>query len=185
MLENFIMPETLENDTIKLVARNNHQYDEDLWLETDKNRNFLRQFISWVDTTNSLQDCNSATDMFIDKWQKGENYAYSIVLKATGKAIGSIDIHNIDYDNYHGEIGYWLAEEYNGRGYMSGAVQLIENAAFSLGINRIEISTQKENIPSANVAKRNKYVFEGTLRKAIYNDGEFYDKLVFAKLKNA
>ncbi len=105
MLENFIMPETLENDVIKLVARNNYQYDEDLWLETDKNRNFLRKFISWVDKTNSLQDCNSATDMFTDKWQKGENYAYSIVLKATGKAIGSIDIHNIDYENYQGEIG--------------------------------------------------------------------------------
>ncbi len=68
---------------------------------------------------------------------------------------------------------------------MSGAVKLIENAAFSLGMNRIEITMQKENIPSVNVAKRNHYVFEGTLRKAIYNNGKFYDKLVFAKLKNA
>jgi hypothetical protein len=73
--------------------------------------------------------------MFIDLWNKGENYAYSIVLNDTNKAIGSIDIHNIDLNNYSAEIGYWLAKDYNGNGYMSEAVKFIEKQAVTKEAN--------------------------------------------------
>lgn len=185
MLESFIMPEIIENDTIWLSSRNNHKYDEDMWFEIDKNRDFLRTYMPWVDKTNSLQDCNSATDMFTDKWQKGTDFAYSIVLKSIGKAIGSIDVHNVDRENHSAEIGYWLAKEYNGLGYMTQAVKLIETEAFLQGLHRLVITTQQENTRSSNVAKRSGYIFEGANKDAIFNDNTFHDKLVFAKLKNS
>ena len=185
MLETFIMSEILENDTIILSSRNNHKYDEDMWFETDKNRNFLRVYMPWVDKTNSLQDCNSATDMFTDKWQKGTDFAYSIVLKSTGKAIGSIDIHNVDRENHSAEIGYWLSPEYNGFGYMTQAVKLIEAEAFLQGLHRIVITAQQENTRSSNVAKRCGYILEGTNQDAIFSNNKFYNRLVFAKLKKS
>lgn len=121
----------------------------------------------------------------MEKWQDGEAFAYSVVLKNSGKAIGSIDIHNVNYDNHSAEIGYWLAEEYNGLGYMSRAVKLIENKAFFAGINRLVIAVQKENLPSARVAEHNHYVYEETLKQALYKYGSFYDEMIFAKLNKA
>ena len=183
MFDEFKMLELIADDVIELHARNNCQYDKDLWLEIDKNRQFLRQYLLWVDKTLSVKDCTTVTKMFIERWQKCDAFAYSIVLKSSGKAIGSIDIHNIDYDNYSAEIGYWLAERYNGLGYMSRAVQLIEKQSFLCGIHRLVIAVQKENLPSARVAERNQYIYEGTLKQALYKYGEFYDKLIYAKVK--
>ncbi len=185
MLTSFSMPECLSNDIIELRARNNHTFDEDLWFEIDKNRTFLREYLLWVDKTNSLEDCQSSTEMFIKRWQEGSNYAYSIVLKSTGKAIGSIDIQAVDTDNAKAEIGYWLAEEHNGNRYMSMAVQLLEKEAFSQGMNRLAILVQKENLPSIRVAERNNYIYEGTLKHYLYKYGVFCDIKVFTKLNKA
>lgn len=185
MLAKLAMPEIISDDVIELHARNNHRYDKDLWLEIDKNRLFLRQYLLWVDKTNSVDDCASVTKMFAERWQNGEAFAYSIVLKSSGKAIGSIDIHKVCYDNFSAEIGYWLAKEHNCHGYMSRAVQLIENKAFSAGLNRLVIAVQKENLPSARVAEHNRYVYEGTLKQALYKYGAFYDERIYAKLNKA
>lgn len=185
MIENFIMPEFLSDSLIELHARNNHDFDDDLWVEIDKNRTFLRQYLLWVDKTNSLEDCRAATDMFAAKWSDRSTFAYSVVLKSTGRAIGSIDIHNIDTDNHKAEIGYWLSEEQNGCGYMTKSVQLIENKSFSLGMNRLVIAVQKENLPSARVAQRNHYIYEGTLKQALYKYGAFYDEDIYAKINKA
>lgn len=183
MTDNLTMPEFLEDDVIELHARRIHDFDEDLWLETDKNREFLREYLTWVDNTNSVEDCHSATEMFIDEWNNARNYAYCIVLKSSKKAIGSIDIHSINHSNMNGDIGYWLAKEYNGQGLMSRAVKLIENQAFANGFHRLTITVEKENIPSTNVAKRNNYVFEGTHKDKLYKYGKFYDCLTFAKVR--
>ena len=179
------MPDVMIGNRIKLVARNNHNYDEDCWLEVGKSRLFLAEYLLWVDKTNSLQDCYNATEMFIDLWNKGENYAYYIVLNDTDRAIGSIDIHNIDLNNYSAEIGYWLSEEYNGNGYMSEAVKLIEKQAFDAGLNRIVIRSEVANIPSSRVAEKNDYVLEGIHKQELLKYGSFRDIKCFAKIKNS
>jgi ribosomal-protein-serine acetyltransferase len=185
MMDINFMPTIILGQKIKLVARNIHDYDVDSWLEIDKNRSFLREYLLWVDKTNSLKDVNDTTNMFIDLWNKGENYAYSIVLINTGKAVGSIDIHNINYKNHSAEIGYWLAEEHNGNGYMAEAVKLVEKQAFDGGINRISIQIEKDNKPSCRVAERAGYEFEGTHKQMLLKYGTFRDINCYAKLKNA
>ena len=185
MLEKGFMPNIIIGKKIKLVARNNHDYDEDSWFEIDRNRSFLRKYLLWVDNTNSLDDVIKTTDMFIDLWNKGENYAYSITLNTTGKAIGSIEIHNIDYKNHSAEIGYWLSESHNGKGYMAEAVNLIENQSFSGGLNRLCIQVETDNIPSCKVAERADYKFEGTHKQKLLKYGSFRDINCYAKLKNA
>ncbi len=179
------MPELIENEIIKLVSRNNHRLDEEIWHQTNKNRAFLRRYLDWVDNTNSVKDCRSTTDMFTGEWTAGKIYCYSILLKSSGEVIGSIDIHACNNKHQNAEIGYWLAEAYNGRGLMSMAVQLIEKQAFLCGYHRLFIAVQKENLPSARVAERNNYIYEGTLKDAILLYGEFHDELIFAKINKS
>lgn len=185
MLQTFTMPIYLSDDVIELHARINHDFDADLWFETNKHRLFLRQYLLWVDDTTSLDDVTKATDKFTTAWNDGNTFAYSLVLCSTGRAVGSIDLHNVDIPNYRADIGYWLSEEHNGKGYMSRAVKLIEKQAFSNGLHRLQLLIQKDNTPSVRVAEKNHYLFEGTKRQALFKYGHFYDELIYAKLNNS
>ncbi len=179
------MPELISDNIIELHARINHNYDGDHLSQINQNRDFLRKYLLWVDKTTSLNDCSSATEMFIEEWKNSKIFCYSIILKSSNKAIGSIDIHNINKDNYKAEIGYWLAQQENNKGYMSRAVKLIEKEAFKIGFHRLEIEIQKDNLPSIRVAERNNYELEGIHKHALYKYGQFYDKLIFAKINNS
>ena len=184
-MSTFVMPEFLTDGVIELYARKDYRFDADMMVEIDLNRLFLREYLLWVDKTNSIEDCHKASDMFCDGWNRSETFAYSLILKETGHAIGSIDLHNVNQSNKRAEIGYWLAERYNGCGLMSRALQLVEKQAFSVDFHRLEICVQKENLPSIHVAERNGYTLEGTLKDALFKYGSFYDELVFAKVNKA
>ena len=122
--------------------------------------------------------------MFTNEWTQDKIYAYSVVLKSTQKAIGSIDIHNIDNNN-KAEIGYWISSAYNGKGFISRAVKLIEKQAFNCGIHRLVITVQKDNTPSSRVAERNNYILEGVLHDALYKYDRYFDAKIYAKINNS
>ena len=42
-----------------------------------------------------------------------------------GKPVGMIDLHNIDLDNSHAEVGYWLGGEYQGNGVMTDCLKRV------------------------------------------------------------
>ena len=71
---------------------------------------------------------------------------------------------DINYETASGEIGYYMAEEYTGKGYMTEAVLALESEFFKRGINRIQICADKDNTASINVAKRCGYKLEGIMR---------------------
>ena len=53
-------------------------------------------------------------------------------------------------------------------------------------LNRIQIKCDERNIPSAGVAKKCGYFFEGKLREDSINEhfGDFRNTLIFSKLKS-
>jgi len=53
-----------------------------------------------------------------------------------------------------------------------------------LGLRRIEAKVYEYNVLSANSLRRNGFHQEGLLRKAGYQDGRYWDVLVFGILKD-
>lgn len=184
MLNILQMPTFISDDVIELHARINHDYDIDHWHEIHKYRSLLRQYLTWIDKTTSIDDCATTSEMFTKEWKQGKIYAYSIVLKSTQKAIGSIDIHNIDNNN-KAELGYWISPSHNSKGFASRAVKLIEKQAFNCGIHRLVIIIQKDNTPSSRVAERNNYILEGVLHDALYKYDRYFDAKIYAKINNS
>ena len=183
MLEPFYLPEIIEGTNVVLYKRD-HNYDNEMWLAIDSNRNFLRPYLMWVDKTDCFDSVTNATKHFNLAWASQAKFAYVIADKCSKKLLGSIDIHNIDLDNHSAEIGYWLKEDKTGYGYVSDALKQLEKCAFDAKINRLVITCDSRNRASANVAIRNGYKFESTNRKAIFAYGNFYDREVYAKLIN-
>jgi [ribosomal protein S5]-alanine N-acetyltransferase len=104
-----------------------------------------------------------------------------LAIVVDGQAVGGIGVElQRDVFRMSGEIGYWLGQEYWGRGIMSEAVgAMTEHALLSFGINRIFAMVFETNAASARVLERVGYRLEGRLRSAVFKDGRFMDQLVY------
>ena len=102
-----------------------------------------------------------------------------------GQAIGSIGFH-IKTDVYRrsAEIGYWLGEEFWGRGIATEALQAITAHAFkNFDLCRVYASVFAWNTASMRVLEKVGYSHEGTLKQSITKDGKTTDELIYAILK--
>lgn len=80
-----------------------------------------------------------------------------------------------------GQIGYWVAEEFAGRGIIPRAVRLtIEFALWSAGLHRVEICLRPENTASRRVVEKLGLRFEGKRLSYIFIDGAWRDHDCFA-----
>ena len=99
-----------------------------------------------------------------------------------GKPVGSIGLHmQADILRKNHEIGYWLAEEYWGKGIIPIAVkQIVEYGFASLDCTRIFARIFGNNRASQKVVEKAGFILEGTFEKTIYKNGEFLDELIYA-----
>ena len=71
-----------------------------------------------------------------------------------------MEVHEISWTERRCEIGFWILGEYEGQGYISEALETVENALFKIGLNRLEIRCSSSNERSARVPRRNGYSLE-------------------------
>jgi [ribosomal protein S5]-alanine N-acetyltransferase len=103
-----------------------------------------------------------------------------------GKSVGGIGlIPQTDVFVKSMELGYWLGEEYWGRGIITESVQSITNYAFEhFDINRLFANVFDWNPASARVLEKNGFVFEGRMKNGVYKNGRVGDLLLYAITKD-
>lgn len=102
-----------------------------------------------------------------------------------GEAAGSIGLIAKD-DVYRKsmEIGYWLGEDFWGRGIVTEAVGAVTRYGFEqFDIVRIYADIFDWNTPSARVLEKNGYRCEARLSRAVVKDGIVTDALLYAITK--
>ncbi|MFF0474031.1 GNAT family N-acetyltransferase [Streptomyces sp. NPDC004284] len=81
------------------------------------------------------------------------------------------------------EIGYWMAKEHRGSGYMTEIVRALAHWAFTgLGCTRLIWRAEVGNAGSRTVAERAGFVVEGVQRAGLANKGTLRDAWVGALL---
>ena len=80
------------------------------------------------------------------------------------------------------EIGYWVRGADWGSGYATEAVRTLCRFAFEHGVRRVTIQTDIGNVPSARVALRAGFSFEGIARLGTRSQRGPSDHAVFARL---
>ncbi|MEU6934701.1 GNAT family N-acetyltransferase [Streptomyces sp. NPDC046385] len=74
------------------------------------------------------------------------------------------------------EVGFWLAEEHRGHGYMTETVRALAHWAFTaLGCHRLLWRAEVGNTPSRAVAERAGFTVEGVERAGLVNKGTVRD----------
>src|SRR5690606_33172656 len=107
-------------------------------------------------------------------------------LKETGQFIGSTGLHRIDWEVRKFEIGYWVDNRYEGKGYVTEAVERITQFAFEeLEANRVEIRCDPDNVRSRAVANRLDFELEGILRNDTISKvgNKLRDTCIYAKIR--
>lgn len=184
------LPEQIESERIilKHPLKPTFKLAEELYAIVDKSRNTLREWLPWVDKTNSVED--EFTGFLVGScqknWEEGCGFAYILYQKETNQILGIVDLFQINEKNQSAEIGFWLSDSATGHGYMQEAVLALESEGFKAGLNRIIIRNDTLNMRSAHVAERCGYVLEGVMRQDIWDDYHQHlrDTNIWSKLKS-
>ncbi|HSY23347.1 MAG TPA: GNAT family N-acetyltransferase [Polyangiaceae bacterium] len=102
-----------------------------------------------------------------------------------GAYVGGIGFHGLEVGRSHrAEIGYWLAKPYWNRGLGTAAVQRVAAFGFDdFGFVRVTGTVFHFNARSARVLEKAGFAFEGRLRNYYKKDGEIFDGLLYARVR--
>ncbi len=97
--------------------------------------------------------------------------------------LGSIGLHDFDWQDMRAETGYWVAPWARGRGVAIAAVNLITAWGFGeLGLARISITAETQNDASIRVAEAAGFTRDGVLRQWKVQGGERRDMVMLGRL---
>lgn len=109
-------------------------------------------------------------------YRAGKYTELAIVLRESGRMIGTCGFTTFDTQNMTAEIGYVISPDYWGMGLACEAVSAIVNFAFcELGVKRIEAKYMVENHSSRRVMEKLGMTFEGVQRSKLFVKGRFRD----------
>lgn len=147
-----------------------------------RNREHLQPWMTWMERIADSSD--------ITAWVRAaereahEHTAFKAGIWRSANLIGFIDLHDLDWNNRHARIGYWLDQAYTGQGIMTRCVQALVQYAFeALNLHRIEIHVATENYRSRRIPERLGFEQEGVLRHAQRLRGTYVDHALYALLR--
>ena len=112
-----------------------------------------------------------------------------IVVLDDGTPIGAMSWHGVAYGPYRRSlawnIGITIVPEHRGRGHGAAAQRMLAEHLFATTVaNRVEASTDTENVAEQRALERAGFRREGVLRGAQYRAGEWHDLVLFARLRD-
>ncbi len=155
---------------------------EDLFSLIDTSRPYLRQWLPWVDLTQSPDDIRTFIQSTLD--QRAENKALTCRITFRGRVAGIIGMEPLNWINSITELGYWLAPHAQGHGIMTQACRALTDHAFCVfGLNRVEIRAATGNLKSRAIPERLGFTQEGILRDAEWLYDHYVDSVIYAMLR--
>ena len=116
----------------------------------------------------------------------GHEPVTNFAIDVAGEAVGGIGFTlQPDVGYRSAEIGYWLGEEFWGRGITTDALIAVTNYAFSrFNLCRLFAHVFEGNEASARVLEKAGYAFEGRMRKSVTKEGKTIDQLMYAMVRD-
>ncbi len=129
------------------------QYANDLYHLTDTNREFLKKWLPWLNTIQGPEDTREFIVLQLQRFSRGEALHHCIFYKDV--LAGVTAFNRIDQTHGIGTIGYWLGEEFTGKGIMVAAIRdLICLGFLNYPLQKVEIHCAVGNVKSRSVAER-------------------------------
>jgi ribosomal-protein-serine acetyltransferase len=148
----------------------------------DQNREYLREWLPWVDATVTEDDTLSFIRSSLEQF--AANHGFAAGIWKQDHYIGGMGTQKIDWMHRKVEIGYWISQSFQGQGIVTDACRAVLDHAFDdWDLNRVEIRCAAGNTKSSAIAERLGFTLDGTLREGHLLHHRFHDLLVFGMLK--
>lgn len=151
---------------------------------------------SLVKHANNFEIARNMMDIFPHPYTKedGEKFLEMVLkqdppmilaIEVEGEAVGSIGLHpQKDIMRKNGELGYWLAEPFWGKGIVTKAIKEMVDYGFkNLDIERIFARPFGTNIASQKALEKAGFKLEAHLENTLYKNQEYQDELIYALRK--
>jgi ribosomal-protein-alanine N-acetyltransferase len=143
----------------------------------------LRQF-GRKEAWTSLGEAQAWMDGALANYANGSSLVFAVTLKGSEEVIANVRLFNFDDDCRMCEIGYIMAYDHHGHGYVQEAVGAVLDFAFTeLNMNRIEASADPRNAASLRVLERVGFAREGLRTENWMVGGELCDSVMFGLLR--
>jgi ribosomal-protein-alanine N-acetyltransferase len=160
--------------------------DYDAWRRLRRDsREFLRPFEPrWTEADLNRQAYGARLWRGRQEARKGTDYSF-LVFEKTGKGqrlVGGLTISNVRRRAAQfATLGYWMGEEFAGKGLMSEAVGVLLPYFFdTLGLHRLQAAFLPHNQASRRVLEKNGFREEGYAENYLQIDGRWADHVLFA-----
>ena len=156
-------------------------FAERLYGLTNKNRAYLKKWLSWLDLVKTFEDAKTFIETAVH--QHNNNQATTFAILHRGDLVGVAGFNYIDYQHKWGAIGYWLCAYYTGSGVMTKVVQkLLEYGFVEASLNKIEIRCADKNYKSRAIPERLGFSYEATLRQCEWLYDQHVDHAIYSML---
>ena len=122
----------------------------------------VARYMAWVPHAN-LDSALAVVDRAATRWESGDEYSWTITVKPTDSAVGSV---GCQVQGHAVELGFVLAKPYWGQGFATEAAKAVFAWAASRDeVCRIWATCDVENTVSTRVLAKLGMVREGVLRR--------------------
>ena len=150
---------------------------EELFSVIDANRDYLREWLPWLDDILSIDDEKSMIRNF---WNNGDD-SVIYVIRLNGAIVGVVSLNWLDWNNRSFGLGYWVSEDWSGRGIATKSCsRLIDHCFSDLGLHRSVIEASVHNIPSRAIAEKLGMRLEGISKDREWLYDHFTDSVMYA-----
>lgn len=153
-----------------------------LFALTDASRDYLREWLPWVDATRSVDNTHNFIRTCLE--QHARNNGFHCCIWYDNRLAGVVGFLYADWINRKTELGYWLGPAFQGLGIMTKCCRSLVAYAFEvLEMNRVEIHVAVENHKSRAIPERLGFVQEGVIRDAEWLYDHYVDNAVYGMLR--
>jgi RimJ/RimL family protein N-acetyltransferase len=152
--------------TPRLVLRPyDHTDAENLRTGLARSKEHLARFLAWAAfEPQSLDEKYASIRRLRGQFELDVDHTYGVFLADGVTIVGGTGLHSRIGPGAK-EIGYWTHVDHTRRGYASEATAALTKVGFELlGVRKIEIRVQPENVESLNVPRKLGYRDTGLLR---------------------
>ena len=128
--------------------------------------------LAWFSTCDRERQTDRAFDM-------------GLFCASSGLLLGGASINQLSGHHRYGNVGYWVRQSHQRKGYARQAIALLAEFGFKrLGLYRIEIVVATGNVASQAAAAASGAVLESLARNRIFLHGRPVDAHVYVLLPN-
>ena len=123
---------------------------------------YLSQWLAWPQKCNTEDAFRTFVSKSLHDYADGKSLTCAIEYQ--GEIVGNISFNAILHERKMVEIGYWLAEPWQGHGIITRACRFLIDYAFTaLDMDKVQIAAAEDNKPSRAVCERLGMTLEGII----------------------